>query len=190
VRPTVQSLIRNFAFALTFALAFALALAQAAASAGVSAVPTVAVETATVLQQARQAAAADPTNPGPRFALGVLLIDRQDDAEALDLFVLLTQQFPSLPEPYNNIALLHARAGRWDAARVALEAALRNDPGHSVARENLGDVHLQLALQAWEVAASGATSGAAGPTLQRKLRLGRELAAANTAAALAAPHSR
>jgi Tfp pilus assembly protein PilF len=165
----VRNLTRNFAAALALAGAGGLAAAaDAQADAGAA------------LQKARQAALADPGNPASRFALGVLLIDRQADAEAMDLFVAMTQQFPSLPEPYNNIALLHARAGRWDAARVALEAALRNDPGHRVARENLGDVHLQLAVQAWDTAASGA----AGPALQHKLKLGRELAVANGTAAL------
>jgi tetratricopeptide (TPR) repeat protein len=139
------------------------------------------------LQQARQAAAAaESGNPAPRFALGVLLIDRREDAEALELFTSMTQQFPSLPEPHNNIALLHARAGRWDAARAALEAALRNDPSHRVARENLGDVYLQLALQAWEAA----VGGTAGPALQHKLKVGRELSLANGMAASAAERSR
>ncbi len=105
----------------------------------------------------------------------------------MELFVAMTQQFPGLPEPYNNIALLHARAGRWEAAREALENALRNDPGHRVARENLGDVHLQLAIQAWEAAAG---AGAGNPALQRKLKIGRELAGANGAAAVATQHSR
>jgi tetratricopeptide (TPR) repeat protein len=167
----VRNLIRNIAGALTLACAGGLAAAAEAdadADAGIT------------LQKARQAALADPGNPASRFALGVLLIDRQADDEAMDLFIAMTQQFPSLPEPYNNIALLHARAGRWDAARLALEAALRNDPGHRVARENLGDVHLQLAVQAWAAAASGA----AGPALQHKLKLGRELAVANGTAAI------
>jgi Flp pilus assembly protein TadD len=163
----VRNLTRNLVGALALACAGALA-AGADADAGAA------------LQKARQAALADPGNPAPRFALGVLLIDRQADAEAMDLFVAMTEQFPSLPEPYNNIALLHARAGRWDAARVALEAALRNHPGHRVARENLGDVHLQLAVQAWDAAASGP----AGPALQLKLKAGRELAAANGTAAV------
>jgi Flp pilus assembly protein TadD len=170
-------LIRNLACALAWCCASALAIGAGDDPGGVA---------DAALQQARQAAAADPGNPLPSFSLGILLIDRQRDAEAMDLFVAMTQQFPSLPEPYNNIALLHARAGRWDAARVALEAALRNHPGHRVARENLGDVHLQLALQAWDAAAGGT----AGPALQHKLKVGRELAVANDAAAMAAQRSR
>ena len=170
----VRKLISNLAGAL--ALGCACALAAGADK-----------DAAAVLQQARQVAAGDPANPTTRFALGVLLIDQQQDAEAMDLFVAMTQQFPGLPEPYNNIALLHARAGRWEAAREALENALRNDPGHRVARENLGDVHLQLAIQAWEAAAG---AGAGNPALQRKLKIGRELAGANAAAAVATQHSR
>jgi Flp pilus assembly protein TadD len=170
-------LIRTLACALAFGVAWAPALGAGSDAGGPS---------AAALQQARQAAAAAPGNPTARFALGVLLIDQQQDSEAMELFVAMTEQFPSLPEPYNNIALLHARAGRWDAARAALEAALRNDPGHRVARENLGDVHLQLALQAWEAAAAG--NG--GAVLQRKLKIGRELAVANGAEATAAQRSR
>jgi Tfp pilus assembly protein PilF len=179
VQQTVQTLFRS--------LALSLALGMAATGAPGAAGDDAA---AAALQQARQAAAAQPGNPTTRFALGVLLIDQGADSEALDLFVTMTQQFPSLPEPYNNLALLHARAGRWDAARVALEAALRNDPGHRVARENLGDVHLQLALQAWETAFESAADSAAGPALQRKLKLGRELAGANAAAAVGGGRSR
>jgi Flp pilus assembly protein TadD len=170
-------LIRSLACALALAGVCTLALGAGSDAAGPA---------SAALQQARQAAAADPGNPKVRFALGVLLIDAQQDAEAMELFVAMTEQFPSLPEPFNNIALLHARSGRWDAAREALESALRNDPGHRVARENLGDVHLQLALQAWGAAAAG--NG--GPGLQHKLKIGRELAEANGAAALAEPRSR
>jgi Flp pilus assembly protein TadD len=170
-------LIRSLACALAFSSACALAFGAGSDAAGPA---------AAALQQARQAATADPGNPATRFALGVMLIDAQQDAEAMELFVAMTEQFPSLPEPFNNIALLHARAGRWDAAREALESALRNDPGHRIARENLGDVHLQLALQAWGAAAAG--NG--GPALQRKLKVGRELAEANGAAAVAEPRSR
>jgi hypothetical protein len=50
---------------------------------------------------------------------------------------------------------------------------LRNDPSHRAARENLGDVHLALAIEAWSTAASGARGDTA--ALQRKLRLAREI---------------
>jgi tetratricopeptide (TPR) repeat protein len=171
----------------TFAPNLGAALALAGAAALANADDTGAASPAdAAVQQARQAADADLGNPVARFALGVLLLDQQRDAEALDVFVEMTERFPSLAEPHNNIALLHARAGRWDAARASLEAALRNDPAHRVARENLGDVYLQLALQAWADAAGGRAS----PALQRKLKMGRELALPEGTAAVVTQGSR
>jgi tetratricopeptide (TPR) repeat protein len=126
------------------------------------------------LQSAENAAAANPTDARQRFHYGVLLLELEHDAQALDVFQRLSEDFPELPEPYNNIALLHARAGRLDAARQALETALRNDPSYRPARLNLGDVLLRLALQSWEAAAAAAPPDAA---LQRKLERARELVA-------------
>ena len=131
-------------------------------------------EPAQRLQRAAIAAAANPMDARLRFQHGVLLLDLGHDAEALQVFQRMGEDFPELPEPYNNIALLHARAGRFEAARQALETALRNDPGYRPARLNLGDVLLRLALQAWETAAAAAPPDAA---LQRKLQLARELIA-------------
>jgi Tfp pilus assembly protein PilF len=99
------------------------------------------------------------------------------DAQSLDVFTVLAQDYPQLPEPYNNIAAIHARAGRWEQARLALEVALRNDPTHALARENLGDVHLQLALQAWRAVRSNQPRAVVDPQLQRKIRLATELMA-------------
>ncbi len=128
------------------------------------------------LQRAEQAVAASPRDARLRFLHGVILLDLQRDEPAMAVFQRLTEEFPELPEPYNNIGLLHARAGRLEAARLALETALRNDPGQLAARQNLGDIHLRLALQAWETVAAATPADAA---LQRKLRLSRELVAPN-----------
>lgn len=103
---------------------------------------------------ARSSAAMKTAEPGARvrFLHGVALLESGRHAEAMNAFVALTQDYPQLPEPYNNIAALHARAGEWGQARQALETALRNDPGNRIARENLGDVYLQLAIGAWREA--------------------------------------
>jgi Flp pilus assembly protein TadD len=132
-------------------------------------------EHAAALERARQAAEARPRDAPAQFLHAVVLMEMGRDAEALARFTTLSQLYPELPDPLNNIALLHARAGRLDAALQALQAALRNDPAHRVARANLGQVHLMLAVQAWEQAA------AAGPLdapLQRKLEGARALLAA------------
>ncbi len=123
-------------------------------------------------QRAEAALRQRPQDANLRFQLGVALLEQRQDSAAQALFSALAEDFPELPEPYNNLALLHARAGRWEAARLALETALRNDPQHQTARMNLGDVHLQLAVQAWQQAARG-LPGDAG--LARRLRLAQPL---------------
>lgn len=131
-------------------------------------------QTAAALQRAEAALKNTPADARLRFARALALLDLQRDTEAMRAFVDMTQDYPQLPEPFNNIAALHARAGQWDQARTALEMALRNEPTHALARENLGDVYLQLALQAWRAAALPARQR---PELQRKIRLATQLAA-------------
>lgn len=132
------------------------------------------------LRAANSALALRPRDPQTRFMQGVALMALERDGEALAAFTAFSQEFPELPEPYNNLALLHARAGRLEQARQALETALRNDPGHRAARANLGEVHLMLAVQAWEQAAA---SGPLDPPLMRKLDASRALLAGSVAQA-------
>lgn len=109
-----------------------------------------------------------------RFLRGVALMDLNRDAEALAWFERMAQDHPALPDPHNNIALLHVRAGRLEPAQQALETALRNDPSFRVARANLGLVHLMLAVQAWDQVVA---SGPADPLLVRRLEGARALLA-------------
>ena len=129
------------------------------------------------LARVERAAAASPRDVQLRFLQGVVLMDLRRDDEALAHFTRMTQDYPELPDPYNNIALLQARGGRLEQARQALDAALRNDPTHRTARANLGQVHLMLAVQAWELATAG---GPVDSTLQRKLEAARTLLAQGT----------
>ncbi len=130
---------------------------------------------AEALQRTEQALLVTPRDAQTRFVHGVVLMELGRDAEALDLFTRVAQEFPELPEPLNNIALLHARAGRLDAARATLESALRNDPGHRAARANLAEVHLMLAVATWEQLAQAAPLEA---RLARRLEAVRALLAA------------
>jgi tetratricopeptide (TPR) repeat protein len=132
------------------------------------------------LQRAEKASTAKPRDAQARFLVGVVLMEMQRDSQALALFASMAQEYPELPDPHNNMALLHARAGRLEAARQALETALRNDPAHRAARANLGQIYLMLAVQAWEQAAS---NGPIDPPLQRKLEGARALLASPTLAA-------
>ena len=131
------------------------------------------------LERAWRALEAKPRDPQARFRYGVALMDLERDDEALSVFTELTQEYPELPDPFNNLALLHARAGRLSLARQALETALRNDPGHRGARQNLGTLNLMLAVQAWEQAAA---TGPLDPPTLRLLQGTRALLAERAAA--------
>jgi Flp pilus assembly protein TadD len=139
-----------------------------------------AAEVRALMARGDLAGALKPHDEKARFLLGVVLMDMQRDTQALALFASMAQEYPELPDPHNNMALLHARAGRLEPARQALEIALRNDPTHRAARANLGQIHLMLAVQAWEMAAS---AGPIDPPLQRKLEGARALLASPTLAA-------
>ena len=116
-----------------------------------------------------------PKDPQLRFLKGVMLSDAKRSSEAIAVFTLLNEDYPELPEPYNNLAVLLAAEGHLNEALAALQAALRNDPTHRAARENLGDVHLALAIQAWNAAQSGDAKTDA--HLRRKLQLARQIQA-------------
>jgi tetratricopeptide (TPR) repeat protein len=90
-----------------------------------------------------------PQDAEARFTRGLVLVrlDRTDDA--LQTFADLTRDYPQLPEPYNNLAVLYAQQGEYEKARNALEAALASSPGYSTAHENLGDVYAALAAAAY-----------------------------------------
>jgi Flp pilus assembly protein TadD len=124
------------------------------------------------LQQADRVLALNPRDAQIRFLRGVLLTELKRDDEALEAFQRMHEDYPELADPLNNIAALQAAKGQLEAARASLEAALRNDPAHRAARENLADVYLRLALQLWEGLAA---SPPADTQLERKLRLAREL---------------
>ena len=129
-------------------------------------------ELAAALRAADAAIQFNPSDAQSRFLRAVVLMDMQRSDEALAAFTGLSQEYPELPEPFNNIALLQVRAGRLELARQALETALRNDPSHRAARTNLGEVHLMLAVQAWQHVAN---SGPLDQRLVRKLDAARAL---------------
>lgn len=127
--------------------------------------------------QVEQALTRSPDDLQLRFALGVMRMELGERAQARALFTRLTQDFPDLADPYNNLAVLHAAEGDLDEAQAALQQALRLQPDHAQAQENLGDVLLRLALRAYERAqkAAIAPSDALAAKINRTLALTREL---------------
>jgi Flp pilus assembly protein TadD len=135
-------------------------------------------QTLQAFQRIDRAIAAQPGDPALRFLLGVMLTESKREPEAIQTFERLTQDFPELPEPFNNLAVLVASRGQIDRSRALLETALRNDPTYLTAQQNLGDVFARLAVRAYAAAAS---STVVDNGLARKLRLARELAGAASA---------
>jgi Flp pilus assembly protein TadD len=121
-----------------------------------------------------QALREHPRNPQLRFLYGVVLAEARRTEDAIAVFEQLTQDYPELPEPYNNLAVMFAARGELERARAALESAVRALPGYALAHENLGDVHLRLAVRAWERAASLDPTGSASG---ERLSLARALVA-------------
>ena len=105
---------------------------------------------AEALRSAEDLLATRPNDAQLRFLKGVAQSQNGQPDAASETFGALTQDYPELPEPYNNLAVLHAAAGRLEQARVALETALRLSPGYATAHQNLGDVYARLAVQAWQ----------------------------------------
>ena len=52
-----------------------------------------------------------------RFLKGLILAEQGKNAEAIQIFTRLTEEYPELPEPYNNLAVLYASQGQYDKAR-------------------------------------------------------------------------
>jgi tetratricopeptide (TPR) repeat protein len=121
-----------------------------------------------------------PRDPQMRFLRGVILTEQGKTADAITTFTRLTEDYPELPEPYNNLAVLYAGQSQFDKARAALEMAIRTNPSYSTAHENLGDVYAKLASQAYSRALQLDAGNTAVPP---KLALIRELFAPSTRAA-------
>ena len=117
-----------------------------------------------------------PKDARARFLRGVVLTEQKRPADAMKVFTALTEDYPELPEPYNNLAVLHAAQGQLDRARQLLESAIRNHPGFATAHQNLGDIHARMAAEAYERALQFDRSNTA---VQARLKLIRELFPAN-----------
>ncbi|MCB4359178.1 nuclear transport factor 2 family protein [Quatrionicoccus australiensis] len=113
-----------------------------------------------------------PRDAQGRFLKGLIYTEMNKPAEAVGVFTKLTEDYPELPEPYNNLAVLYAQQKQYDKARTALEMAIRTHPSYAIAYENLGDVYAKLASQAYDKALQLDNSNA---TTQNKLALIRDL---------------
>ena len=90
-----------------------------------------------------------PDSSHARLLHGILRARAGRLNEAIEIFELLRDDDPDMPEPYNNLAVLYAVQGRLDDAREILLATLERQPS-AVAYANLGDVYANLARRAYD----------------------------------------
>ena len=136
-------------------------------------------------EQGQQGAALDhinaylvknPKDAQAMFMKGVFLAELGKREEATKTFIDLTEKYPNLPEPYNNLAVLYADAGQYDKAQKALETAIRTHPSYATAHENLGDIYARRASEAYDKALQLDTGNT---RAQNKLALIKDLFGSN-----------
>ncbi len=110
----------------------------------------------------------NPQDPRMRFLKGLILTNRSDWEEAIKVFRTLSNDFPDLPAPLNNLAVVYAETGNYDLAQEALKQALSINPEYASAHENLGDIYVTLATLSYRQATSHEQSQ---QTAQAKLKV-------------------
>ena len=143
---------------LILAIACAALVAAMPAAAQQPRAPSPATEIATLMKAGRNDEALqradarlkdNPRDAQVRFMRGVILTEQGKIVEATVAFETLIQEFPELPEPYNNLAVIHAAQGRYESAYRLLQESLIAQPNYVTAYENLGDLYLSMAEQAY-----------------------------------------
>lgn len=135
--------------------------------------------------QADQFLQLNPQDAEMRFLRGVIATEQKQQTQAIQIFSALARDYPAMPEPYNNLAVLYAAQGQDRKAVDALEQAIRAQPGYATAYENLGDIYIRLAEQSLSKASTLAPAQQA--RLQPKISSLRLLVTRAQPAAAAAP---
>ncbi|MCC6197649.1 MAG: tetratricopeptide repeat protein [Burkholderiales bacterium] len=115
-----------------------------------------------------------PREPQARFLKGIAFADSGKTEAAIAVFQAVLGDYPELPEPHNNLAVLYAQKGEYALARDELEAAIAAAPDYAIAYENLGDIYTRLAAVNYEKALARDTRNKTAPA---KLKLVREVLA-------------
>lgn len=115
-------------------------------------------EVAQLLQQGKATQAAQradaylrkqPADVEMRFLRGVIATEQKQNVQAIKIFQALIRDYPGMPEPYNNLAVLYAADGQERKAAQTLEQSMRTNPSYTTAHENLGDLYARMASDAY-----------------------------------------
>ncbi|MDJ0891609.1 MAG: tetratricopeptide repeat protein [Gammaproteobacteria bacterium] len=93
-----------------------------------------------------------PQDTDARFLKGLLLVKAGRSEDAVEVFAALAREYPDLPEPHNNLAVLYAADGNYEKARESLLLAINTHPSYATAHENLGDLYAKMAAAAYDSA--------------------------------------
>lgn len=96
--------------------------------------------------------ATNPRNVQARFERAWALSQLGREDEAITAFAQIAQDFPELPEPHNNLALIYAKRGDLKRAEAELLLALDARPDFAIGYTNLGDIYRRLAENAYAAA--------------------------------------
>ena len=110
------------------------------------------------------------------FMKSVALENLGRTSEAAEVLRQLIRSYPEIPEPYNNLAVIEAGMGNLEGAKSLLSKALQINPDFALARKNLGDVYLALAIESYEAAAPELPKN---NVLQSRLKVLRRLTSKN-----------
>lgn len=139
---------------------------------------------AQAMEKVNAVLATKPKDAQARFLKGLIFAEQANIPDAITTFTGLTDDYPELPEPYNNLAVLYAGQGNYEKAKSSLEMAIRTHPSYATAHENLGDIYAKMASQAYDRALQLDKSNT---NTQTKLALIRDLFSKNTRATTSKP---
>ncbi len=86
------------------------------------------------------------------FLLGVTEARERRFHDAIESFNKVIALQPKLAEPHNNLAVIYNELGNFRAAVKELEASLKLKPDYPTAQENIGDLYVKLAADAYRKA--------------------------------------
>ncbi|PUE56200.1 hypothetical protein B9Z36_11235 [Limnohabitans sp. Rim8] len=93
--------------------------------------------------------AANPRDPQMQFWQGYIFEQLGQPEMALKVYIDLTQEYPELAEPHNNLGVIYAAKGDYPNAKASLDKALRANPNYAAAHENMGDLLVNMARHSY-----------------------------------------
>jgi len=99
----------------------------------------------------KQTASSSSSQVSPQWRLmrSQILAGQGQTAKAVEELQAMIQEFPELPEPYNNLGVILASQGLYEAAASALISAIQARPNYKIALQNLGDLYAAMAQNAY-----------------------------------------